>query len=57
MDTNEIFSIVKMWKKLKLTWSNMNLLAEYRRYINNPTQKKIGILSYKTFIWIVVVNV
>jgi hypothetical protein len=57
MHTNEFFSIVKMWKKLKLTWNNMHLPAKYRPCIKNPTQTKFGILSYKTFIWIVVANV
>jgi len=41
MHTNEIFSIVKMWKKLKLTWSNVNLPTKYRPSTKNPTKKNL----------------
>jgi hypothetical protein len=42
MHTNEIFSIVKMWEKLKLTWSNVNLpTTKYRPCTKNLTQKKL----------------
>jgi len=57
MHTNGVFSIVKMWKKFKLTWSNMNLPTKYKPCIKNPTKKKKGILSYKTFISIVMANI